>query len=173
MDISPTPGIPGKPALTAARRPAALARLRRVRDLIDRTHTAPLDVLALARGADMAPGCLSRQFRTVYGQSPYAYLTARRVDRATLLLRGGLGIGAVGAAVGCATPGIFTTRFTELIGLTPERFRRLTEDAAATTDTAVGAAVAPGVEGLPACLARQVARAVRNQEAPGPARPLT
>ncbi|MGQ4485449.1 AraC family transcriptional regulator [Streptomyces sp. 372A] len=173
MDISPTPGTCGKPALTEARGPADVARLRRVRDLIDRTYAAPLDVLALARGADMAPGCLSRQFRTVYGRSPYAYLTARRVDRATLLLRGGLGVGAVGAAVGCATPGIFTTRFTEHIGLTPEHFRRLAEDAATTADPAVGAAVAPGVEGLPACLAQQVARAVRNREAPGPARPLT
>ncbi|MFC8539122.1 helix-turn-helix transcriptional regulator [Streptomyces sp. NPDC057249] len=173
MDNSPTPGISGKPARTEARRPADVARLRRVRDRIDRTFAAPLDVLALARGADMAPGRLSRQFRTVYGQSPYAYLTARRVDRATLLLRGDLGVDAVSAAVGCATPGIFTTRFTELVGLAPERFRRLAEDASTTADTAVGAAVAPGIEGLPACLAQQVARAVRNQEAPAPARPLT
>ncbi|WP_328898689.1 AraC family transcriptional regulator [Streptomyces sp. NBC_00441] len=162
MDISPVQHTPGK-------RPADVARLRRVRDLIDRTYAAPLDVVELARGADMAPGCLSRRFRTVYGQSPYAYLTARRVDRATLLLRGELGVDAVGAAVGCATPGIFTARFTELVGLTPERFRRLAEDGADTAD----AATARGVEGLPACLAQRVARAVRNQEAPAPARPLT
>lgn len=157
MDIAPARSTPGK-------RPADVARLRRVRDLIDRTYAAPLDVVALARGADMAPGCLSRRFRAVYGQSPYAYLTARRVDRATLLLRGELGLDAVGAAVGCATPGIFTARFTELVGLTPERFRRLAEDGADTAD---------GVEGLPPCLAQRVARAVRNQEAPAPARPLT
>ncbi|NEC06702.1 AraC family transcriptional regulator [Streptomyces sp. SID7909] len=162
MDISPVQHTPGK-------RPADVARLRRVRDLIDRTYAAPLDVVALARGAGMTPGCLSRRFRTVYGQSPYAYLTARRVDRATLLLRGELGVDAVCAAVGCATPGIFTARFTELTGLTPERFRRLAESGA---DSA-GAAVSPGVEGLPACLAQRVARAVRNQEAPAPARNLT
>ncbi|MGC5412276.1 AraC family transcriptional regulator, partial [Streptomyces sp. DT225] len=74
-----------------------------------------------------------------------------------------LGVDAVCAAVGCATPGIFTARFTELVGLTPERFRRLAENGA----------VAPGIEGLPACLAQRVARAVRNQEAPAPARKLT
>ncbi|MCX0242145.1 helix-turn-helix domain-containing protein [Streptomyces drozdowiczii] len=166
MDISPIRSTPGN-------RPADVARLRRVRDLIDRTYAAPLDVVALARGAGMAPGCLGRRFRTVYGQSPYAYLTARRVDRATLLLRGGLGVDAVGAAVGCATPGIFTARFTELVGLPPERFRRLADEAATTGGGAAGAAVAPGVEGLPACLAQRVARAVRNQEAQAPARPLT
>ncbi|WP_405935366.1 AraC family transcriptional regulator [Streptomyces sp. NBC_00726] len=162
MDISPVQNTPGK-------LPADVVRLRRVRDLIDRTYAAPLDVVALARGAGMAPGCLSRRFRTVYGHSPYAYLTARRVDRATLLLRGELGVDAVCAAVGCATPGIFAARFTELVGLTPERFRSLTEGGAKTA----GAAVAPGIEGLPACLAQRVARAVRNQEAPAPARPLT
>ncbi|MFF7340555.1 helix-turn-helix domain-containing protein [Streptomyces sp. NPDC008163] len=162
MDISPVRSTPGQ-------RPADVARLRRVRDLIERSYAAPLDVVALARGADMAPGCLSRRFRTVYGQSPYAYLTARRVDRATLLLRGDLGVDAVGAAVGCATPGIFAARFTELVGMAPERFRRLARGGA----DGAGAAVAPGVEGLPACLAQRVARAVRNQEAQAPARPLT
>ncbi|TRV81049.1 helix-turn-helix transcriptional regulator [Streptomyces sp. 130] len=173
MDISPTRDTSGKRAHAESRHPADVVRLRRVRDLIDRTYAAPLDVAALARGADMAPGRLSRQFRDVYGQSPYAYLTARRVDRATLLLRGDLGVDAVCAAVGCATPGIFAARFTELVGLTPERFRRAAQDAASTADPAAGAAVAPGVEGLPACLAQRVARAVRNQEAPAPARPLT
>jgi len=37
-----------------------LARLRRVRDLIDREHAQPLDVEALARGAHMSGGYLSR-----------------------------------------------------------------------------------------------------------------
>ena len=40
-----------------------LARLRRVRDRIDREYAQPLDVEALARGAHMSAGHLSRQFR--------------------------------------------------------------------------------------------------------------
>jgi transcriptional regulator GlxA family with amidase domain len=50
-------------------RPAAaqhlrdLALLRRVRDRIDREYAQPLDVEALARGAHMSAGHLSRQFR--------------------------------------------------------------------------------------------------------------
>ena len=50
-------------------RPAAaqhlrdLARLRRVRDRIDREYAQPLNVEALARGAHMSAGHLSREFR--------------------------------------------------------------------------------------------------------------
>ncbi|MFJ6480942.1 helix-turn-helix transcriptional regulator [Streptomyces sp. NPDC091682] len=102
-----------------------LARLRRVRDRIDREHARPLDVEELARAVDMAAGLLGRQFRLAYGASPYAYLTARRIQRATALLRAGdLGVAEVRRAVGCPTPGIFTTRFTELVGVAPDAYPR-------------------------------------------------
>lgn len=69
-------------ARTAAMRLHELARLRRVRDRIDREYARPLDVLALAREAGMAAGELSRRFRLAYGTSPYGYLTERRAERA-------------------------------------------------------------------------------------------
>ena len=59
-----------------------LALLRRVRDRIDREYAEPLDVEALARGAHMSAGHLSRQFRLAYGESPYGYLMTRRIERA-------------------------------------------------------------------------------------------
>lgn len=65
-------------ALTEAQHLRTLVRLRRVRDRIDREYARPLDVLALARAADMPAGQLSREFRLAYGGSPYAYVTARR-----------------------------------------------------------------------------------------------
>ncbi|MDQ6745411.1 MAG: AraC family transcriptional regulator, partial [Actinomycetota bacterium] len=40
-----------------------LARLRRVRDRIDREYAQPLDVEALARDAHMSAGHFSREFR--------------------------------------------------------------------------------------------------------------
>jgi AraC-like DNA-binding protein len=58
-----------------------LARLRRVRDRIDREYAQPLDVEALARGAHMSAGHLSREFRLAYGESPYGYLMTRRIER--------------------------------------------------------------------------------------------
>src|SRR5829696_1862262 len=107
-------------------RPAAaqhlrdLARLRRVRDRIDREYAQPLDVEALARGVNMSAGHLSRQFRRAYGESPYAYLMTRRIERAMALLRrGDLSVTEVCFEVGCSSLGTFSTRFTELVGVPP------------------------------------------------------
>jgi AraC-like DNA-binding protein len=66
-----------------------LARLRRVRDRIDREYAQPLDVEALARGAHMSAGHLSREFRLAYGGSPYGYLMTGRIERAMAPLRRG------------------------------------------------------------------------------------
>src|SRR5436190_19218344 len=63
------PRMTGKP--TSAEHLQDLARLRRVRDRIDREYAQPLDVEALARGAHMSAGHLSRQFRLAFGESPY------------------------------------------------------------------------------------------------------
>jgi AraC-like DNA-binding protein len=96
------------------------ARLRRVRDRIDREYAQPLDVEALARGAHMSAGHLSRQFRRAYGESPYSYLMTRRIERAMALLRrGDLGVTEVCFAVGCSSLGTFSTRLTELVGVPP------------------------------------------------------
>ena len=135
-----------------------LARLRRVRDRIDREYAEPLDVEALARGAHMSAGHLSREFRLAYGESPYSYLMTRRVERAMALLRrGGLSVTEVCFAVGCSSLGTFSTRFTELVGMPPSIYRR---DAAGAT------------AGMPSCVAKQVTRPVRNREAPATGRRL-
>jgi AraC-like DNA-binding protein len=129
-----------------------LARLRRVKDRIDREYAQPLDVEALARGAHMSAGHLSRQFRLAYGESVHAYLMTRRIERAMALLRrGDLSVTAICFAVGCSSLGTFSTRFTELVGVPPSVYRR--EAAQATA-------------GIPSCVARQVTRPIRNREAP-------
>jgi AraC-like DNA-binding protein len=164
-------------ARVQAQRLTDLARLRRVRDRIDREYAQPLNVEALARDVNMSAGHLSRQFRAAYGESPYAYLMTRRIERATALLRrGDLSVTEVCFAVGCASLGTFTTRFTELVGMPPGAFRRQAADVAADHADAVRAAHDAGsaitVEGMPACVAKQVTRPVRNREAPAAEQPL-
>ena len=68
---------------------AELAYLRRARDLLDREYARPLDVPEMARTALMSPSLFSRRFREAYGDTPYGYLQARRVERAMALLRSG------------------------------------------------------------------------------------
>ena len=131
-----------------------LARLRRVRDRMDREYERPLDVEALARDAHMSAGHFSRQFRAAYGESPYSYLMTRRIERAMALLRrGDLSVTEVCFAVGCSSLGTFSSRFTELVGMPPSTYRR----------EAAGPAA-----GIPSCVAKQVTRPVRNREAPVP-----
>jgi len=137
-------------------RKSDLARLRRVRDRIDREYAQPLDVEALARDAYMSAGHLSRQFRAAFGESPYSYLMTRRIERAMALLRrGDLSVTEVCFEVGCASLGTFTTRFTELVGMPPGAYRR----------EATGA-----TEGMAPCVAKQVTRPIRNREAPAATR---
>jgi AraC-like DNA-binding protein len=129
-----------------------LARLRRVRDRIDREYAQPLNVEALARGVNMSAGHLSRQFRLAYGESPYSYLMTRRIERAMALLRrGDLSVTEVCFAVGCSSLGTFSTRFTELVGMPPSTYRRHAARATA---------------GMPSCVAKRVTRPIRNREAP-------
>src|SRR6058998_2950254 len=102
-----------------------LARLRRVRDRMDREYTQPLNVEDLARGAHMSAGHLSREFKAAYGESPYSYLMTRRIERAMALLRrGDLSVTEVCFAVGCSSLGTLSTRFTELVGVPPSTYRR-------------------------------------------------
>jgi AraC-like DNA-binding protein len=138
-------------ARATAERLCDLARLRRVRDRIDREYAQPLDVEALARDAHMSAGHFSREFRLAYGESPYRYLMTRRIERAMALLRrGDLGVTEVCFEVGCSSLGTFSTRFTELVGVPPSTYRR--EAASATV-------------GMAPCVAKRVTKPIRNREA--------
>ncbi len=137
---------------TAAQHLRDLARLRRVRDRMDREYAQPLDVEALARSVYMSAGHLSREFRLAYGESPYSYLMTRRIERAMALLRrGDLSVTEVCYEVGCSSLGTFSTRFTQLVGVPPSTYREKT--------------ARPTAE-LPSCVAKQVTRPIRNREAP-------
>jgi AraC-like DNA-binding protein len=80
----------------------------------------------------------------------------RRIERAKALLRrGDLSVTEVCFEVGCQSLGTFTTRFTELVGMSPGKYQQL--EAGATA-------------GMAPCLAKQVTRPIRNREAGSPTR---
>lgn len=129
-----------------------LARLRRVRDRIDREYSQPLDVQALARDALMSPGHFSRQFKLAYGESPYGYVMTRRIERAMALLRrGDLSVTEACFEVGFSSLGTFSTRFTELVGVPPSTYQ---------------ADLTRSTSGMPPCVAKQVTKPIRNREVP-------
>jgi AraC-like DNA-binding protein len=142
------PASPPMPARTLGivtpEKLADLARLRRARDLMDHEYASPLDIAALARVALMSAGHFSRQFREAYGETPYAYLMTRRIERAKALLRrGDLSVTEVCMAVGCTSLGSFSARFTALVGETPTAYRA--RDHGALAD-------------VPGCIAKELTR---------------
>jgi AraC-like DNA-binding protein len=128
--------------------PDELAHLRRARDLMDREYARPLDVPAMAKAALMSPSQFARRFRDAYGETPYAYLMCRRIERAMALLRrGDLSVTEVCLAVGATSLGSFSSRFSELVGESPSAYRARDHRAAST---------------VPACVAQAWSRPVRN-----------
>ncbi|MEV8212219.1 helix-turn-helix transcriptional regulator [Leifsonia sp. NPDC077715] len=123
-----------------------LAHLRRARDLIDRDYAKPLDVPTMAARAYMSPAHFSRRFRAAYGETPYSYLMTRRIERAMALLRGGMSVTDACMAVGCTSLGSFSSKFTEVVGMTPTEYRAREHEA---------------VRAMPDCVARERTRPVR------------
>jgi AraC-like DNA-binding protein len=126
---------------------ANLANLRRARDLIDRDHARPLDVPTMAMGALMSPAHFSRRFRAAYGETPYSYLMTRRIERAMALLRSGMTVTEACMTVGCTSLGSFSSRFTEVVGVTPSTYR---------------AAEHAAVAAMPSCVAKVHTRPTRD-----------
>jgi AraC-like DNA-binding protein len=124
-------GRPGKPGDTGAAAgivgvmdAAELGHLRRARDLLEREYARPLDVSVMARAALMSPSLFARRFREAYGDTPYGYLQARRVERAMALLRGGsLSVTDVCLAVGFTSLGSFSSTFARLVGEPPSAYK--------------------------------------------------
>jgi AraC-like DNA-binding protein len=127
---------------------ANLAHLRRARDLVDREYAQPLDVPAMAARALMSPGHFSREFRAAYGETPYSYLMTRRVERAMALLREGMSVTDACMTVGCTSLGSFSSRFTEVVGMTPSVYRAQEHNA---------------VLAMPACVAKVRTRPIRDR----------
>ncbi|KAA0104149.1 helix-turn-helix domain-containing protein [Mycolicibacterium sp. P1-5] len=108
-----------------------LRHLRRARDHADRHYDQPLDLEQLAAVAGISKYHFQRLFAATYGMSPAEHLSRRRVERAQDLLRAtNLTVTEVCMTVGFTSLGSFSTRFRELVGVSPSEFRRRYADGA-------------------------------------------
>ena len=102
-----------------------LPHLRRARDVADRNYAEPLDLTALAAAAGVSKYHFLRCFAAEYGETPMRYLSRRRIERATDLLRStNLTVTEVCHLVGFTSLGSFSSRFTELVGMSPSAYQR-------------------------------------------------
>lgn len=115
-----------------------LPALRRARDLIDGGYAEPIDLDAMATAAGYSKFHFARSFQAAYGETPAAYLTRRRIERAKTLLRGAnLSVTEVCFLVGFESLGSFSRIFREHVGKSPSAYR---------------AAVATGAPPVPGCV---------------------
>jgi transcriptional regulator GlxA family with amidase domain len=92
---------------------------------MDRCFAEPLDLDRLAAQAGFSKFHFARAFKEAYGETPATYLTRRRVERAKDLLRtANLTVTEVCMLVGFSSLGSFSSRFSELVGLSPRAFQR-------------------------------------------------
>ena len=110
--------------MTAAPDVSALRMLRQARDRIDRDYAEPVGIPALAAAAGYSQAHFIRAFQAAYGQTPGAYRTQRRVERACELLRSvNLSVTEICHAVGFTSLGSFSARFSGLMGQSPSAYR--------------------------------------------------
>lgn len=103
-----------------------LRALRRARDRIDRDFAEQLTLDALAAAANLSKFHFARAFAAAYGETPRAYLTRRRIERAKDLLRAAnLTVTEICLLVGFESLGSFSSRFRELVGVPPSEYRQL------------------------------------------------
>jgi AraC-like DNA-binding protein len=140
-----------------------LPALRRAHDMIDRDYAEPLNLDVLAREAGYSKYHFARAFAAAYGETPRAYLTRRRVERAKSLLRAAnLSVTEICLVVGFESLGSFSALFRRLVGQTPSAYRA----------SAVGSGGPPPIPGCVVMMwtrpHRPEAQARRSAEPPGP-----
>lgn len=103
-----------------------IAALRSARDLMDRRFAESLDLDQMASSAGFSKFHFARAFKNAYGETPASYLTRRRIERAKDLLRSAnLTVTEVCMLVGFSSLGSFSRRFSELVGMSPSAFQRM------------------------------------------------
>jgi AraC-like DNA-binding protein len=102
-----------------------VVHLRRARDLMDARYAEPLNLDDMAAASGFSRYHFAREFRVVFGETPRAYLSRRRVERAKdLLTHANLTVTEVCMVVGFSSLGSFSRRFRELVGCSPSEYRK-------------------------------------------------
>ena len=118
------------PSCTQSARPPhlAVAPLQRAREFLDAEKTRVVRSAELEAVTGLTRYDLARQFRLLYGTSPYRYLLMRRLKGARDLLARGRPLSEVAVDMGFADQAHFTRMFNVTFGLTPARYRALSQD---------------------------------------------
>ncbi|BCJ62501.1 hypothetical protein Jiend_59230 [Micromonospora endophytica] len=108
--------------VTGERTSAIVRAISRMRDQLHE----PLTLIDIAQTEHFSPFHFHRVFREITTVTPARFLAALRMAEARrLLVHSQLTVAEVSTEVGYRSTGTFTTQFTRLVGIPPERFRRV------------------------------------------------
>jgi AraC-like DNA-binding protein len=108
-------------AIAVGKRSELLQRLTRVRDRI--AADPDLDLAVLATVCELTPHHLLRAFRARFGETPHAFATRLRIERAKACLRMGQSVTDTCFDVGFSSLGSFSTLFKQHVGVAPSAYR--------------------------------------------------
>jgi AraC-like DNA-binding protein len=112
-------------ARPAASRRLDVAALDRARAFLDAERTRVVRSTELEKITGLARYELARQFRIMFGTSPYRYLVMRRLELARERMHAHAPLVDVAGEVGFADQAHFTRAFKAAFGVTPGRYRAL------------------------------------------------
>lgn len=91
-------------------------------------YSEPLSLADIAESAVLSRFHFSRIFKEVTGVPPGKFLSAVRIHQAKrMLLTTSKSVAEISAAVGYSSLGSFTSHFTDSVGFSPSRFRRMSD----------------------------------------------
>lgn len=105
----------------------AYAEVDRARQFLDAHSAGNVTSEALEKISGLDRFALTRQFRAVLGTSPYNYLIMRRLEQARRRMAEGYGLADAAHHAGFADQSHFTRQFKRSYGLTPGRWRAITQ----------------------------------------------
>jgi AraC family transcriptional regulator len=113
------------PAARVSTRQELHARVQKGRQAMDEMLTDNLPLKSIARLAHLSPFHFHRAFCAVFGETPHAYRTRRRLERAARLLEEtDVPVIDVCLDAGFESAGSFSTLFRRRYGASPMQFRR-------------------------------------------------
>jgi AraC family transcriptional regulator len=112
------------PAARASTREELYKRLLRGRDCLLSSQNQRVRLQEASRAACLSPFHFHRSFSRLFGETPHAYLTRHRLDRAAYLLRkSNLSVTEICLETGFESLGSFSSLFSRHFGKSPRDFR--------------------------------------------------
>lgn len=114
------------PASAVSSRRGALApwRLKQVTTLMGNRLHEPLSIDELAASVELSPDHFLRSFAAATGRTPHQWVTDMRMEKAKRLLRETqMTASEIALEIGYSSPGHFSSRFRQVVGMTPTVWR--------------------------------------------------